>query len=61
MSKTITSNSQVNNTSGGVPSFINQDDVQMEGIYSLVNDDEVREGQNNHVQRNWEENTTNGI
>ena len=54
-------NSQVNNTSSGAPSFNYQDDVQMEGAYSLVNDDEVGEGLNNHVQRNWEENTKNGI
>ena len=53
----MTSNSQVNDTSSGVPSFIYQDDVQMEGAYSLVNDDEVEEGLNNH----WEENTKNGI
>ena len=42
-SKAMTSNSQVNDTSGGLPSFIYQDDVQMEGAYSLVNDDEVGE------------------
>ena len=42
-------NSQVNNTSSGVPSFNYQDDVQMEGAYSVVNDDEVGEGPNNHV------------
>ena len=42
-------NSQVNNTSSGAPSFNYQDDVQMEGAYSLVNDDEVGEGLNNHV------------
>ena len=35
-SKTITSNSQVNDTSGDVHFFIYQDDIQMEGIYSLV-------------------------
>ena len=48
-SKTMNRNSQVNNTSSGAPSFNYQDDVQMEGIYSLVNDDEVGEGLNNHV------------
>ena len=31
-SKTMTSDSQVNDTSGGVPSFIYQDDVQMEDV-----------------------------
>ena len=45
----MTSNLQVNNTSSGVPSFICQDDVQMEGAYSLVNDDDIGEGLNNHV------------
>ena len=57
----MNSNSQVNDTSGGLPSFIYQDDVQMEGAYSLVNDDEVGEGLNNHLQRKWEKNTRNGI
>ena len=47
----MNSNSQVNDTSGGLPSFIYQDDFQMEGAYSLVNDDEVGEGLNNHLQR----------
>ena len=47
-SKTTNRNSQVNNTSG-IPSFNYQDDVQMEGAYSVVNDDEVGEGLNNHV------------
>ena len=48
-SKTMNRNSQVNNTSSGVPSFNYQDDVQMEGAYSVVNDDEVGKGLNNHV------------
>ena len=48
----MTSNSQVNNTSGGVPSFIYQDDVQMEGIYSLADNQQVGEGLYNHLQRN---------
>ena len=60
-SKGMTSNSQVNDTSSGVPSFIYQDDVQMEGIYSLADNQQVGEGLYNHLQRNWEENTKNGI
>ena len=48
----MTSYSQVNNTSGAVPSFIYQDDIQMEGIYSLANDEQVGEGLYNHLQRN---------
>ena len=37
-SKTMTSNSQVNNSSDDVSSFVYQDDVQMEGVYSLPDD-----------------------
>ena len=48
----MTSNSQVNNTSGGVPSFIYEDDIQMEGVYSIVNGEQVGEGLYNHLQRN---------
>ena len=60
-SKSMTSNSQVNDISSGVPSFIYQNDIQMEGIYSLINGEQVGEGLYNHLQRNWEENTKNGI
>ena len=49
--KAITSNSQVNDTSGGVPSFIYQDDIQMVGIYSLANDEQIEEGLYHHLQR----------
>ena len=45
----MSSNSQVNNTSGGVPSFIYQDDVQMEGLYSLADNQQVGEGLCNHL------------
>ena len=51
-SKTMTSNSQVNDTSGGVPSFIYQDDLQMEGVYSFANDQHTGEGLYNKFQRN---------
>ena len=51
-SKTMTSNSQVNDTSGGVPSFIYQDDLQMEGVYSFANDQETGEGLYNQFQIN---------
>ena len=51
-SKTMTSNSQVNNTSVGVSSCIYQNDVQMKGIYSLINGEQVGEGLYNHLQRN---------
>ena len=51
-SKTISSNSQVNDTSGEVHSFIHQDDVRMKGIFSLANDEQVRESLYNHLQRN---------
>ena len=51
-SKTMTSNSQINDTSGGVPSFNYQDDIQMEGIYSLINGEQVGEALYNHLQRN---------
>ena len=50
-SKTITSHSQVNDTTGEVHSFIHQD-VQMEGVYSLADDEQVRESLYNHLQRN---------
>ena len=43
MSKTVTSNSQLNDTSGDVPYFIYQDDIQTEGMYSLANNEQVRE------------------
>ena len=52
MSKTVTSNSQVNDTSGDVPYFIYQDDIQMEGMYSLANNEQVRESLHDHLQRN---------
>ena len=32
---------QVNNTSSGVPFFIYQDNVQMEGVYSLADDQQT--------------------
>ena len=51
-SKTMTSNSQVNNTSGDVPYFIYQDDIQMKGMYSLGNNEQVKESMYNHCQRN---------
>ena len=35
---TSTCTLQVNDTSGGVPSFIYQDDLQKEGVYSLADD-----------------------
>ena len=50
--KTMTSDSQVNDTSDGVPSFIYQDDIKMVGIYSLADDEQVEEGLYNHLQRN---------
>ena len=45
----ITSNSQLNDTSGDVHS---QNDIQMEGIYSLANNEQVGESLYNHLQRN---------
>ena len=45
----MTSNSQVNDTSGDVCYCIYQDDVQMEGVYSLVDDEQVREILYNHL------------
>ena len=48
-SKTMTSNSQVNDTSSDVHS---QNDIQMEGIYSLANNEQVGESLYNHLQRN---------
>ena len=51
-SKTMTSDSQVNDTSDGVPSFIYQDDLQMEGVYSFVNDQHTGKGLYNKFQRN---------
>ena len=60
-SKAMTSNSQVNDTSSGVPSFIYQNDIQMEGIYSIADGEQVGESLYNHFQRNWEKNTINGI
>ena len=50
-SKTMTSNLQVNDTSGDVPSFIYQDDVQMEGIYSVPDDQQAEESLHNQSQR----------
>ena len=50
-SKVMNSNSQVNDTSGGVPSFIYQDNIQMEGAYSLADDEQVGDLYN-HLQRN---------
>ena len=41
--KTMTSDSQVNDTSSG---------VQMVGIYSLANDEQVEKGLYSHLQRN---------
>ena len=46
------SNSQFNDTSSGVPSFIYQNDAQMVGIYSLANGEQTGEGLYNHLQRN---------
>ena len=44
MPSTMTSDLQINNSSGGVPSFIYQDDdVQIEGVYSLADDEQIRE------------------
>ena len=48
----MTSNSQVNDTSGGVPSFIYQDDVQMEDVYSLADDQATGDGLYNQFQIN---------
>ena len=42
MSSTMTSDLQINNSSGGVPSFID-DDVQIEGVYSLADNEQIRE------------------
>ena len=50
-SKVMNSNSQVNDTIGGVPSFIYQDNIQMEGVYSLADDEQVGDLYN-HLQRN---------
>ena len=43
---------QVNDTNSGVTSFIYQDDFQMEGVYSLVDDQQTRESLYNKLQRN---------
>ena len=51
-SNPMTSNSQVNYTSGGVHSFIYQNDIQMEGTYSLANNEQVGGSLYNHLQRN---------
>ena len=51
-SKPMISNSQVNDTSGGVHSFIYRDDIQMEGMYSLASNEQVGESLYNHLQRN---------
>ena len=48
--RTNTSNSQVNDTSSSVPSFIYQNDIQMEGIYSIVDGEQVGESLYNHLQ-----------
>ena len=48
----MSSNSQVNNTSSGVPCFIYQNDVQMERLYSLADNQQVEEGLYNYLQRN---------
>ena len=45
----MASNSQVNDTSGDVHSFIYQDDIQMEGVYSLVDGEQVGESLYNHL------------
>ena len=56
MSKTVTSNSQLNDTSGDVPYFIYQDDIQMEGMYS-ANNEQVRESLYDHLQKGLRNNT----
>ena len=43
---------QVNDTSDGVPSFIYQDDLQMEGVYSLADDRQTEESLYNQLRRN---------
>ena len=43
MTSTMTSDLQTNDTNGGVPSFIDQDNLQMEGVYSLADDEQIRE------------------
>ena len=48
----MTSNSQVNDTSGDVHSFIYQDDIQMEVVYSLPDGEQTGEGLYNQLQRN---------
>ena len=49
---TNTCSLQVNDTNGGVPSFIYQDDVQKEGVYSLADDQQTEESLYNQLQRN---------
>ena len=44
---------EVNDTSGGVPSFIYQDNVQMEEVYSLADDQQTGDIQYNQLQKNW--------
>ena len=43
----MTSNLQVNDTSCGVPTFIYQDDIQVEFVYSLADDQQIGEDQYN--------------
>ena len=48
----MTSDSVVNDTIGDVPSFIYQNDLQMEGVCSLADDQQTGEGLYNQFQRN---------
>ena len=59
--KSNTCTLQVNDTNSGVTSFIYEDNVQMEGVYSLADDQQTGESLYNQLQRNWEENTKNGL
>ena len=43
---------EVNDTSGGVPSFIYQDNVKMEEVYSLADDQQTGDIQYNQLQKN---------
>ena len=43
---------QVNDSNNGVPSFVYQENVQMEGVYSLVDDQQTGESLYNQLQRN---------
>ena len=59
--KSNTCTLQVNDTNSGVTSLIYEDNIQMEGVYSLADDQQTGASLYNQLQRNWEENTKNGL